>query len=154
MSLRTVALLLILLLFGIFVAVNWAAFTTPTTLSLVAGTVEAPLGVVMLGLTAALAAVFLAYAFYLQSTVLVETRRMAREVEAQRRLADQAEASRFTELRGMLEARLDALAAAARADASRLGDELRLAVQQSANGLAAQLAELDERIGGSRPGGG
>jgi hypothetical protein len=52
---------------------------------------------------AVLAAVFVFLVVYLQSTVLVETRRHARELAIQRDLADKAEASRFTELRAQLE---------------------------------------------------
>jgi uncharacterized integral membrane protein len=121
MPLRTLLLLLTVALVAVFVAVNWAAFTTPTSLSLIFGSVEAPLGLVMLAVTGAVALVFLAYAFYLQGSVLRESRRMARELEAQRTLADAAEASRFTELRGHID--------------------------QAVNGLAAQIAELDDRLG-------
>jgi uncharacterized integral membrane protein len=154
MSLRTVLLLFLTLALAIFVVANWAAFTAPTTLSLLVGTIEAPLGLVMLMITAALAAVFLAYVFYLQTSVLLETRRMTRALEAQRRLADEAEASRFTELRTTLEGRLDRLEQSMRSaspggtpDPGRLRDELRLIVDQAANGIAAQIAELDDHLG-------
>jgi uncharacterized integral membrane protein len=153
MSLRAVLLLLIFALLAIFVVVNWPAFTTPATLSLLVGTVEAPLGIVMLMLTGALALVFLAYAFYLQTSVLLETRRMTRELAAQRQLADQAEASRFTELRTALDARFERLEAAARGGATQDGvagararDELRDTIEHAVNGLAAQIAELDDRL--------
>lgn len=152
MPLRTVLLLALAVLFAIFVMVNWTAFMTPTTLSLLVASVEAPLGLIMLVITGFFAAVFLAYALYLQTSVLFETRRTTRELAAQRQLADQAEASRFTELRGMLDGRFDRLEDALRggratADAQRLAAELRAAIDQAANGLAAQIAELDDRIG-------
>lgn len=147
MSIRTVVLLLLLLALGVFVAVNWTAFTAPTTLSLLVATVEAPLGIVMLGITGILVAMFLAYAFYLQTSVLLETRRMARELNAQRELADQAEASRFTELRSMLEARFETLGSAWRSETARSTEALREAIRQAANGLAAQLGEMDQRLG-------
>ena len=66
--------------------------------------VTAPLGLIMLGLTALLGIFFVAYVVYLQTTVLLETRRHTKEMQAQRDLADKAEASRFTELRNFLEA--------------------------------------------------
>jgi uncharacterized integral membrane protein len=124
MPLRTLLLLLIVAAIAVFVAVNWTAFTTPTSLSLVFGAVEAPLGLVMLAITGALALVFLAYAFYLQGSALRESRRMARELAAQRELAQAAEASRLTELRAHID--------------------------QAVNGLAAQIAELDDRLGSGR----
>jgi hypothetical protein len=135
MPFRTLLLLLVLGALALFVAVNWTAFTTPTSLSLVVGVVEAPLGLIMLVITAALIAVFLGYAVYLQTSLLLETRRMTRELASQRHLADQAEASRFTELKTTVEARLD-----------RLEQGLRTAIDHAGNGLSAQIAELDDRM--------
>jgi len=126
MSIRTVALVLLLALLAIFVVVNWSAFTTPTSLSLLVGTIEAPLGLLMLMVTALLGVVFLAYVVWLQTSVLLESRRSNRELAAQRQLADQAESSRFTELRAHID--------------------------QSINGLAAQIAELDDRLSGRNSG--
>ncbi|HEX8011848.1 MAG TPA: LapA family protein [Casimicrobiaceae bacterium] len=135
MPLKSILLLLVLGALALFVIVNWTAFTTPTTLSLLVGSVEAPLGLIMLLIAGVLAAIFLGYAFYLQTTALLETRRMTRELAAQRQLADQAEASRFTELRTTLGERLD-----------RLEQGLRTALDHAGNGLAAQIAELEDRI--------
>ena len=138
---------------ALFAIVNWAAFTKPTTLSLLVGSVEAPLGLIMLVITGFLAAVFLAYAFYLQTSALLETRRMARELQTQRNLADEAEASRFTELRATLDVRfaqLDEALQTARtggaSDLARVTGELRGAFDQAINGVSAQIAELDDRI--------
>jgi uncharacterized integral membrane protein len=49
MHLRTLLIVLILGALALFTTVNWTAFTTPTTLSVVFATVEAPLGLVLLG---------------------------------------------------------------------------------------------------------
>ena len=46
---------------------------------------------------------------YIQGTVLVETRRHAKELAAQRELADKAEASRFTDLRAHLDQEMQRL---------------------------------------------
>jgi len=147
------------LLLALFVAVNWTAFMTPTTLSMIFGTVQAPLGLVMLVITGFVAALFVAYALWLQGSVLMETRRMTRELDSQRKLADQAEASRFTELRADIETRLESITSSLAddrigrtAEIARLGDELRLAIDQAANGHAAQLGELQDRLERSRPG--
>jgi uncharacterized integral membrane protein len=106
MPLRTVVLLIILAVVALFAALNWSAFLAPTTLSLGFTQVQPPLGLLMLALLAAVTAVFLGYLVYLQSTVLLESRRHAKELQAQRELADQAEASRFTELRSFIDSRL------------------------------------------------
>jgi uncharacterized integral membrane protein len=124
MPLRTVVLLIVFAAVVLFAALNWGAFLAPTTLSLGVAQVQAPLGLIMLGMVAVLGALFLAYVAYLQSSVLLETRRHAKELQAQRELADQAEASRFTELRTYLETRLT----------------------EMENSLGAQIAEMRDRL--------
>lgn len=153
MPLRTVLLFLLALVLAIFVLVNWSAFMTPTVLSLVVTTVQAPLGLVMLVITGLLAALFLGYALYLQGSVLMETRRMTRDLETQRQLADQAEASRVAELRTTFETRLDQLAVtlnegrmAQAAAMTRLVDDIRITLDHATNGLAAQIGELEDRV--------
>jgi len=109
MPLRTVVLLVVLALIALFAALNWTAFVAPTTLSFGVAQVQAPLGLIMLGLLAILTALFLGYVAYLQTTVILEWRRHAKELQTQRERADQAEASRFTELRAHLDTRLTEL---------------------------------------------
>ena len=96
MKLKTLILLLIVVAIGALGALNWATLSVPTVVSLGVATVQAPLGLIMLGLTVLLGAFFLAYVLTLQGSVLMETRRHAKEMAAQRELADRAEASRFT----------------------------------------------------------
>lgn len=153
MKIRTLLLLLVLGAIAAFAALNWGAFMAPTILSLGFAEVQAPLGLVMLGLLAFLTAVFLVFVTYLQTSVLLEARRHSRELKTQRELADQAEASRFTELRGFLEEELkkqaDQTAETTAAILARLDQverELRTAVEQSGNTLAACLGELEERL--------
>jgi len=123
--LRTLILLIVFIAVVIFAVLNWSAFMAPTTLSLGVAQVQAPLGLIMLGLVALLAALFLLYVVYLQTTVLLETRRHAKELQAQRELADQAEASRFTELRGYLETRLGELENSLSAHIGEMRGEMR-----------------------------
>lgn len=103
MSLRSLLLLLVCAAIVTFVGVNWGAMTTPTDLNLIFTDIRAPLGLVLLGLMALLSAVFVGLVAYTQGTVLMETRRHAKELSAQRELADKAEASRFTDLRAHLD---------------------------------------------------
>lgn len=104
MSLRALFLLILGALITAFIAVNWTAVTAPTTLNLLFMEINAPLGLVLLGLMVLLSAVFVGFIAYTQGTVLMETRRHAKELAAQRELADKAEASRFTDLRAHLDA--------------------------------------------------
>jgi uncharacterized integral membrane protein len=150
---RALTFVLAFLLIGVFALLNWPAFTAPTTLSLFFTTVQAPLGVIMLGLLVVLALLFAVWAVSMQATTLIETRRTTRELHAQRELADKAEASRFIELRSFLTAELLRVSQAAyesRADVlgrmDRMQDELRLSLEHQSNSLAATIAELDDRI--------
>jgi uncharacterized integral membrane protein len=153
MYLRTLLILALLVAVAIFTAINWSAFVTPTTLSLVFVKVEAPLGLVLLGFVAVLTLLFLIYVVYLQSSVLIESRRYARELQAQRELADQAEASRFSQLRAFLDSELGGVAQKSEelktgvlAKLEELERELRSVVEQSGNTLAAYIGEIEDRL--------
>ena len=153
MKIRTLFLIFILVVLAGFSALNWATFITPTTLNLGVADVQAPLGLVMLGALILVVAVFLVFILYLQTTVLLDARQHAKELQANRKLADQAEASRFTELRSFMDGELkrqltqDAQSRAVvltRLD--QLEADLRVAIDQSGNSLAASLGELEDRI--------
>ncbi len=146
MKFKTLILLLIVVAIGALAALNWATLSVPTVVSLGVATVQAPLGLIMLGLTVLLGAFFLAYVLTLQGSVLMETRRHAKEMAAQRELADRAEASRFTELRQFLETQhrtgYDALMA--RLDA--LEARLSARAQESDNITAAYVGQLEDQL--------
>jgi|ERR687891_2665510 uncharacterized integral membrane protein len=153
MYLRTLLILFVIAGLIIFAAINWGAFMTPTALSLIFLTVDAPLGLILLAIVAVLSVFFLVYVVYLQSSVLMESRRHGRELQAQRELAEQAEASRVSELRAFLQDELGELMD--RTEASRAGvlarldqleRELRVVVEQSGNTLAAYIGEVEDRL--------
>lgn len=153
MYLRTLLILLVLGAVTIFAAINWEAFTAPTTLSLIFASVEAPLGLILLAIVGVLTLLFLLYVVYLQSSVLVESRRNARELQAQRELAEQAEVSRINQLRSFLESEL--LRLGERNEESKvvvvakleaLERELASVIQQSGNTLAAYIGEIEDRL--------
>jgi len=153
MYLRTLLILLLLGALAIFTAVNWTAVIAPTKLSLIFATVDAPLGLILLGTVALLSVLFLLYIAYLQSSVLFESRRHGRELQAQRELAEQAEASRYSQLQEFLERELAKLIdksetskAGILARLEQLDRDLRSAVDQSGNSLAAYIGEVDDRL--------
>ena len=153
MHIRTLLFLLVLGVMAAFAAVNWSSFMAPTTLSLLFATIQAPLGLIMLGFTALLTASFLLFIAYLQASLLMDTRRHTRELQAQRTLADQAEASRIAELRSYLEAGLPKLAeeitdsrVAVETRLDRLDRDLRSVVEQAGNMLSAYIGELEDRL--------
>jgi uncharacterized integral membrane protein len=153
MKLQSLLLLVILLAVTIFAALNWGVFVSPTELSLGYTTVNMPLGLIMLGLLALVTTLFLAFVVYLQGSVLLEARRHSKELQANRALADQAEASRFTELRTFLEGELkkqavhvDATRDTLLARVDKLELEFQSFMEQSGNTLAAYIGELEDRI--------
>lgn len=159
MKFRTLFLLLILGATAGFAALNWDAFVTPTTLSLGLTDVHAPIGVIMLGVVIFLTAYFMAFVIYLQASALFESRRHAQELKLNRELADQAEASRFTELRSFITTELQALAKqkadsggpgtadpAIMARLDRIETELLSAVEQSGNNTIVSLGQIEDRL--------
>jgi hypothetical protein len=158
MSVRSVLIVVVLLLLVVFAAINWSAFNTPSRLSLIVTDIEAPLGLIMLFVTALLSLLFLVFIVYLQTSVLLDTRRNARELQSHRELADRAEASRFTELHAYLEVELNALRLATQASNDSVVTRVELAertlrdeLEQSANTLAAYIGELEDRLEHGRP---
>lgn len=153
MTFRTTFLIVVLALVGIFAAVNWEAFLTPTPLSLVFTDFQAPLGLVMLGIVIALSAIFLLYILAQQTSVLLDNRRLTKQLESQRDLADQAEKSRFTELRTFLQVELlqlqqrsDGYQSVLTGKLEALEREVNRRAEQTENTVAAQVGELDDRL--------
>jgi uncharacterized integral membrane protein len=150
---RALALFGVLVLTGLFAMLNWPAFMAPTSLSLGFMTVEAPLGLIMLGVIAVTTVAFTVWAMALQAGALRDARRMTRDLQVQRDLADRAEASRFTELRNFIAAELAVVAQSSETARiatlgrlDRLQSEMRIVLDQSANSVAASLGELEDRL--------
>jgi uncharacterized integral membrane protein len=153
MRFRTFFLFLVIALTVLFALLNWPAFSQPTTLSLVFGTVEAPVGVIMLCVTFLLGAMCLAYLIYIQGVALLDARRHAKELQTQRDLADKAEASRFMELHTYVadqmkaQAQLNAdMRTQLMARLDQLEQHTRLAMQETGNSLSAYIGELEDRL--------
>ena len=103
MRTRLTFLLVGIVLMAVFAALNWSEFVRPAQLSWGWRIGEAPLGLVMLALLALSWISFLIGSTYLETRYQLAAHRNSKALEAQRVLADQAEASRFTELRTYLE---------------------------------------------------
>lgn len=139
MNLRAFSLTLVLtfVLLAAFAALNWQAMAAPGPLSLGVVDVTAPLGLIVLAFTAAISGLFIVYIVLLQAGVILEARRLTKEVKAQRELADTAEASRFTELRALLEGELRRIEAQGVAS----GGEFAARIEQSERGMRDKLAD-------------
>ena len=112
MNLRSIALLVAFALIGVFITLNWALISQNTPLNFGVAQVDAPLGLVLVGMIITLSALFLLYIVYMQANMLLENRRRDKEMAEQRALADTAEASRFTDLRQYLQDEINNIARA------------------------------------------
>ena len=153
MTYRSLFIILALAALGVFAALNWPAFITPTTLSLGFAEVHAPLGLIMLIATGVVAALFLLYIVFQQAGAIMETRRFAKELKSQRDLADSAESSRFTELRSFLQTelqRIEAQNAAAQRETGARIDRLEQGLMdkqaEAGRSLSAYLGEIEDKL--------
>ncbi len=153
MKVRALVLLGVLGLFLVFMLLNWTTILAPTTLNLGITEVNAPLGLVMLAMIALLTALFLIFIVYLQTSVLFEARRHAKELQTNRELADKAEASRFTELRQFMDAEIQKQATLQAESKSALltkldvlNADIHRAIDISGNSLSAYIGELEDRL--------
>jgi len=153
MSVRAILFIVALLLVAGFVALNLDEVFRPTTLNLVFADVQAPMGVVLLGMLSVLLVLFLLLMVFSQTSHLIEVRRISREAADQRQLADKAESSRFTELKEYLRtelARMDDRQQAhvdiLQQQIGRTQTELTQLFEQTGNSLSASLGEMEDRL--------
>ena len=150
---RAIALFAALVFVGLFALLNWTAFAAVTPLSLGFTTVQAPLGLIMLGVVVFTALLFTVWAISMQASALMEARRQTRELQVQRDLADKAEASRFTELRGFVAQEISNITQSTELartmvmnSIDRLQTETRLSLEESSNTLSAYIGQLEDRL--------
>ena len=131
MKLLGIVILVVLALIGVFAFVNWNALATPVPVSLLVGTVDMPLGMILLAALVLVVLLLGLYVLLLRTAMYTESRRMAQELAAQRDLADKAEASRFTELRAHLDHEVAGL---------------KQAMAEAGNSLSADIGQMDDKL--------
>jgi uncharacterized integral membrane protein len=149
MHILGVIILVALFLLAVFTLANWSVLTAATTLSFIVFSVEGPLGVILLGAMLVLVALFVLHALMLRTNMLMEARRHAQELQAQRRLAESAEASRLAELRAELAREFADLRTQIAGFDSQMGRQAQAtkqALDEAANGLAAMVGEVEDKI--------
>lgn len=153
MRARLIIILTAILLVAGFAALNWSEFLRPTPLSFGIFVMDAPLGLILLSVLAVTLLAFLVSSIHMQTVNLLDTRQHAKELHAQRELADRAEASRFTDLRTHLDAQMreihqrETIAATELEKAVAAGQrELRTQLELMNRTLATRLAEIESRI--------
>ncbi|HMM46914.1 MAG TPA: hypothetical protein PKC12_02935 [Thiobacillaceae bacterium] len=142
-------ILVALVLLAAFTLANWSVLTATTTLSFIVFSLEGPLGVILLGAILVLVTLFVLYALTLRTSMLMEARRHAQEMEAQRKLAESAEASRLAELRSEVSRDFADLQDRIAGFDGQMGNHVQAmqrALDEAANGLAAMVGEVDDKI--------
>lgn len=109
MNARNIFLFVVILLVALFAWLNIGAIMQPTDVNLGFTSITAPLGMILLAILGTLMILFLVYISTMQGKMFMESRNLHKELEAQRKLADSAEASRMAELKQSL---VDEMAAA------------------------------------------
>ncbi|MFN3178614.1 MAG: DNA cytosine methyltransferase [Thermus sp.] len=146
MSARTLFVLLVLLLLVLFSWLNWGEITKPTSLSLGLTRVEAPLGLVLVAALGVVSLLYLIFTIGLETAALLEVRRYARELLHYKKLAEEAEQSRYTELRSYLEAEFKRLAEAEKEEIRALEARVAETLEKHGNTLAAYIGELEDQL--------
>lgn len=138
-----------LFLLAVFTLANWAVLTASTTLSFIAFDIQGPLGVVLLGVTLALVGLLALYALSIRTAMLMESRHHNQEMQAQRKLAESAEASRLNDLRVLMErefVQTRGMIEQSGEHMEKLEQAIRKSFDETANGLAAHIGEFDDKL--------
>ncbi|WP_243029053.1 DNA cytosine methyltransferase [Thermus albus] len=146
MSARILFALFVLLLLVLFSWLNWGEVTKPTSLSLGLTRVEAPLGLVLVVALGVVSLLYLIFTIGLETAALLEVRRYARELLHYKKLAEEAEQSRYTELRRYLEEELKRLAEVEKEEIRALEARLAEILEKHGNTLAAYIGELEDQV--------
>ena len=155
MRTRTTLLVVAILLVAGFAALNWSEIVRPTPLSFGLMVMDAPLGLILLAMLGLTLILFLAASAAMRTQSLMEYRTHQKTLDAQRDLADKAEASRFTDLRQHLDTHLkemrerDAIATS-EFDKAMLQSrrEVQTQMEQMNRMLSARLNEMEQRLAG------
>ncbi len=131
MRVRSLLVLAAASLAALFVVLNWRVLAAPARMNLLFTSAQVPVGLVMLMLFALALLLLWIIVSRWQGTLIMEFRRQAKELQAQRLLAESAEASRFTELGVLI-----------REEIAKLRSEL----QETEHSIAATLGEMDDRL--------
>lgn len=86
----------------VFSGLNWTALTTPTSLNLLVAQIDAPVGIILLGLTAIFVVLFFLATLYSRISYLLESRRTLKELQRAQGEAGNAEGSRMENLQHMI----------------------------------------------------
>lgn len=102
MKLRTIVIGTGLVVLALFAILNWETFSRATSLNIVVARVDAPLGVVLLFAIGALTLIYAVSLAKLELAALIKARRVQKDMDNLRQIADQSEQSRVQALQDFL----------------------------------------------------
>lgn len=153
MHLRTVFLLLLFILCSIFLIVNWEGVMANVTVNLLWTEIQAPLGLILLLGPGLLILICLVYGFVQQAGLSMELRRVNKQLQQARDLAQKAELSRFTELKSEMQKQITELqnqSASRHSSLMAAINGVQAAVdesgQETVNSLSASVGEVEDRL--------
>lgn len=153
MHLRTVFLLLLFILCSIFLIVNWEGVMANVTVNLLWTEIQAPLGLILLLGPGLLILICLVYGFVQQAGLSMELRRVNKQLQQARDLAQKAELSRFTELKSEMQKQITELqnqSAFRHSSLMAAINGVQAAVdesgQETVNSLSASVGEVEDRL--------
>ena len=153
MHLRSVFLLLLFVLCLVFLIVNWEGVMAEVNVNLLWTEIQAPLGLILLMGPGLLILICLIYGFVQQAGLSMELRRVNKQLQQARDLAQKAELSRFTELKSEMQKQITELqnqSASRHSSLMAAVNGVQAAVDESAqetvNSLSASVGEVEDRL--------
>ena len=153
MHLRSVFLLLLFVLCSVFLVVNWEGVMAEVNVNLLWTEIQAPLGLILLMGPGLLILICLIYGFVQQAGLSMELRRVNKQLQQARDLAQKAELSRFTELKSEMQKQITELqnqSASRHSSLMAAVNGVQAAVDESAqetvNSLSASVGEVEDRL--------
>lgn len=153
MHLRTVFLLLLFVLCSVFLVVNWEGVMANVNVNLLYTEIQAPLGIILLLGPGLVILICLVYGFVQQAALSMELRRVNKQLQQARDLAQKAEQSRFVELKNEMQKQILELqnqSASRHSSLMAAVNGLQSAVDESAqetvNSLSASVGEVEDRL--------
>ena len=142
MHLRTVFLLLLFVLCSVFLVVNWEGVMANVNVNLLYTEIQAPLGLILLLGPGLVILICLVYGFVQQAALSMELRRVNKQLQQARDLAQKAEQKQILELQNQSASRHSSLMAAVNGLQSAVDES----AQETVNSLSASVGEVEDRL--------
>ncbi len=146
MRARGIFLTLLVILLGLFAALNWGTLTTLLPVDLIVLRVEIPVGLVLLGVTVGLAVVFFTGALFDRAGQLREIRHLEKQLEVTRAKLDARQLKEIGEVRDAVQAWGTSLESRIDSRISAAETTLTEALSESEGRDAQRMAALEQRV--------